>query len=205
MKLKLNWEPLDLRRKVGRLTNFHAAIAGRLAIPVRSALRPAGRNLRHTSTTNSYIPIPANKNCYKFSFIPRTIPEWNALPNSVTSIQEKTIFKTAAHNHLIEQSNQNEFFLSLRQHLRTTNLPGWFLAERWAVYPKKKKTGMLPPSRILHYCLSLWYNNLCLCILVKFIIGYVPNLGINWKLSKPILNPICLYLIDLSLSYMFVC
>ena len=46
MKLKLNWEPLELRRKVGRLTNFHEAIAGRLAIPVRSALRPAGRNLR---------------------------------------------------------------------------------------------------------------------------------------------------------------
>ena len=93
--------------KVGRLTNFHEAIAGRLAIPVRSALRPAGRNLGHTSTTNSYIPIPANKNCYKFSFIPRTIPEWNQLPNSITSIQDKTVFKTAAHNHLIKQSNQN--------------------------------------------------------------------------------------------------
>ena len=102
-----NWEPLELRRKVGRLTNFHEAIAGRLAIPVRSALRPAGRNLRHTSTTNSYIPIPANKNCYKFSFIPRTIPEWNQLPNSIAAIQDKTVFKTAAHNHLIKQSNQN--------------------------------------------------------------------------------------------------
>ena len=89
------------------LTNFHEAIAGRLAIPVRSALRPAGRNLRHTSTTNSYIPIPANKNCYKFSFIPRTIPEWNQLPNSIAAIQDKTVFKTAAHNHLIKQSNQN--------------------------------------------------------------------------------------------------
>ena len=106
MKLKLNWEPLELRRKVGRLTNFHEAIAGRLAIPVRSALRPAGRNLRHTSTTNSYIPIPANKHCYKFSFIPRTIPEWNQLPNSIAAIQDKTVFKTAAHNHLIKQSNQ---------------------------------------------------------------------------------------------------
>ena len=72
----------------------------------------------------------------------------------------------------------------------------------------RKSTGMPPPSRILHYCRSLWYNNLSLCILVKFIIGqHIPNLVINWKLSNPILNPICLYLhlIDLSLSYMFVC
>ena len=110
MKLKLKWEPLELRRNVGRLTNFYEAIAGRLAIPVRSALCPAGRNLRHTSTTNSYMtffPIPANKNCYKFSFIPRKMESTAYMCNSIMSIQDKTIFKTAAHNHLIEQSNHN--------------------------------------------------------------------------------------------------
>ena len=63
MKLKLNWEPLELRRKVGRLTNFHEAIAGRLAIPVRSALRPAGRNLRQPLQQIVISPYQQISNC----------------------------------------------------------------------------------------------------------------------------------------------
>ena len=30
------------------------------------------------------------------------------------------------------------------------NLPGWFLAERWAVYPKKKKVFELPSKELPH-------------------------------------------------------
>ena len=104
MKKKLKVETLQQRRKINRLSAFQQAIAGHLAVPVRSTLRPARRNLRNTSTTNSFIPIAANKNCYKFSFIPHTLTDWNALPNTVRSILDKDKFKQAVHKHITEQT-----------------------------------------------------------------------------------------------------
>ena len=90
IKQDLKWETLQQRRTVDRLTIFQQAVAGNLAIPVQNVLRPVTRNLRNTSTTaNSFIPIQANKNCYKFSFIPRTIIDWNALPQSITNIRTR--------------------------------------------------------------------------------------------------------------------
>jgi hypothetical protein len=101
IKRELEWEDLKQRRTATRLTNFHQAIAGHLAIPVQKALRPVKRNLRHTSTLgNNFIPISVNKNCYKYSFIPRTIVDWNSLPQNITQIQDKESFKGAVHNHL---------------------------------------------------------------------------------------------------------
>jgi hypothetical protein len=102
IKRDLHWEELQTRRKVDRLVNFHQAVAGHLAIPVRNTLRPVERNLRYTSIkSNSFIPISANKNCYKYSFIPRTIVDWNTLQENLTSIEDKTAFKKAINNHLL--------------------------------------------------------------------------------------------------------
>ena len=101
MKNELNWETLQQRRKVSRISTFREALAGRLAIPVRKALRPVRRVLRNSPT---YIPIAANKNCYKYSFIPRTIPEWNLLPSSIIDIQNKDTFKSAVLSSIKEQS-----------------------------------------------------------------------------------------------------
>ena len=96
MKSSQDWESLQQRRQVPSLTNFLEAVAGRLAIPVRNILRPVERNLRHTSpASNSFIPIATNKNCYKFLFIPRTIVNWNNVPENITSIQDKDQFKQA--------------------------------------------------------------------------------------------------------------
>ena len=104
MKSSLDWEILQQRRQVARLTNFHQAVAGRLAIPVRNILHQVERNLCHTSpVSNSFIPIAINKHCHKFSFIPRTIINWNDLPENITSIQDKDQFKQAVNSHLSKQ------------------------------------------------------------------------------------------------------
>ena len=101
LKKNLNWESLQTLRKADRLTIFHQAVAGHLAIPVRNTLRPVKRNLRHTSqAANSFIPISTNKDCYKYSFIPRTITDWNTLPANLTNIKEKATFKQAINKHL---------------------------------------------------------------------------------------------------------
>ncbi|XP_072021297.1 uncharacterized protein [Amphiura filiformis] len=101
MKTELEWENLSDRRKTTRLTIFHQAIAGHLAIPVQKALRPVKRSLRHTSpSANNFIPITTNKDCFKFSFIPRTLVDWNNLPSNLTIIPDKEHFKEAFKEHL---------------------------------------------------------------------------------------------------------
>ena len=60
---------------------------GGLAIPARNILRPVQRNERSTyrptsPTTNNFSPIQASKDCYKQSFLPRTVIDWNQLYKS---------------------------------------------------------------------------------------------------------------------------
>ena len=92
MKQRLDWEPLQLRRKVSRVTTMREALAGRLSIPVRKVLSPVQRPLRKSSSI-SFIPISTNKNCYKYSFIPRTIPDWNSLTTSTIETKSTKTFK----------------------------------------------------------------------------------------------------------------
>ena len=96
IKGNLGWDDLAMRRKVARLTIFHQAIGGYLAIPARTFLRPVQRTTRSSSqNTNNFINITTNKNCFKYSFIPRTLQDWNQLPKELTAIADKKLFKSA--------------------------------------------------------------------------------------------------------------
>ena len=107
VKKDLHWDDLATRRKVARLTNFHQAIGGHLAIPARNILRPVQRSTRLTSpTTNNFTPIQASKDCYKQSFLPRTVIDWNQLPKSITTIVDKQQFKTAINQHFRIQDQE---------------------------------------------------------------------------------------------------
>lgn len=95
MKQELKWEPLEERRRVTRVCILHQAQSGRLAIPTQTILRPVVRSSRH----GSYIQIPCNKNCLKFSFMPKTLIDWNALPQHIKEIEDKDNFKAAVAQH----------------------------------------------------------------------------------------------------------
>ena len=91
--------PLEVRRKIRRLTIFKQSITGHLTLPIGNLLQPVQRQSRHHHS-ESYSLIFANKDCYKFSFVPRTIRDWNALPYSAVSIPGIDGFKTAVTKHL---------------------------------------------------------------------------------------------------------
>ena len=63
-KKELEWESLEERRKVSRVSILHQALWGRLAIPTQTSLRPVLRSSRHSQ----FIQIATNKNCLKYSF-----------------------------------------------------------------------------------------------------------------------------------------
>ena len=99
---ELQWDSLSDRRKNNRLAILHKAIGGHLAIPVQNYLHPAQRRTRRSSKHN-YIEYQSRKDSHKYSFIPRTIKDWNDLPESVASIPDPTAFKTALSNQVQEK------------------------------------------------------------------------------------------------------
>ena len=96
----LKWDPLSLRRKERRLNVLHDAVHGHLSIPARTILRPTTRSSRFVNANNTYQRISTKKDCYKFSFFPRTIVDWNQLPFHITSATDQEVFKQQLHEHL---------------------------------------------------------------------------------------------------------
>ena len=90
---KLNLEPLNIRRTNKRLTIFHKAINGHLALPI-GHLQPVLRRTRHLNSKANNT-IHTSKDCYKYSFFPRTIKYWNSLPDKIATIKEPHKFKFA--------------------------------------------------------------------------------------------------------------
>ena len=84
---KLNLEPLNIRR----LTIFHKAITGHLALPI-GHLQPVLRRTHHLNS-KAYNTIHTSKDCYKYSFFPMTIKYWNSLPDKLATIKEPHKFK----------------------------------------------------------------------------------------------------------------
>ncbi|XP_072016924.1 uncharacterized protein [Amphiura filiformis] len=108
MKEELEWELLEDRRKTTRISVFQQALMGHLAIPMHNILRPVQRASRHSRFTQ----LPASKNCLKFSFMNRTIKDWNnTIPNH-RYIEDKDKFKSVKQ---YIKDNENTFNTALTE------------------------------------------------------------------------------------------
>ena len=78
----LEWESLHDRRTKSRLTTIYKETHGLIPSNIKSFLRPTQSEM-HLKTRQSgnlnYNFITTNKNCYRYSLYPKTIPEWNLL------------------------------------------------------------------------------------------------------------------------------
>ena len=75
----LNWRTLEQRRIDSRLTLMYKITYDLVAIPAADHLIPNTRQSRHNHLL-AYRQIPTLKDYYKYTFFPRTIVNWNALP-----------------------------------------------------------------------------------------------------------------------------
>lgn len=78
----LNWRTLEQRRIDSRLILMYKITYDLVAIPVADYLTPNTRQSRHNHQM-AYMQIPTLKDYYKFTFFPRTIVHWNALPSYI--------------------------------------------------------------------------------------------------------------------------
>ena len=101
MIAKLEWDSLSFRRQERRLLVLHKALHDHLSIPATKILRPTTRPSR-SSNDRTFQQIQTRKDCFEYSFFPRTKVDWNKRPYHVISTEQPTVFKTKLHNHLRE-------------------------------------------------------------------------------------------------------
>lgn len=90
---KLQWTPLQQRRQNIRLCWIYKIANGLVAIPVDQYLTPLTRPSRHYNTMAFTIYSPRN-DYYKYSFFPRTVIEWNQLPEMTVKAPTLEAFKS---------------------------------------------------------------------------------------------------------------
>ena len=91
---QLNWKTLERRRLEARLTFFHKAVYGLIALPINQYLSPYHnpRPTRHSHNLQYRIPF-CRTDAYLYSFYPNTVRSWNSLPSQLVLCDSPTGFR----------------------------------------------------------------------------------------------------------------
>ena len=89
---KLKWPTLEQRRAESRLSMMHRIVNNKVDIPEEHLFTRATRATRR-SHSHHFHTIRATKDCFKNSFAPRTVIQWNNLPGDTVSIEDTTQFR----------------------------------------------------------------------------------------------------------------
>jgi len=92
MVADLGWEPLQTRRLHSRLTMMYKITNGLVEVPqeYHPVPRPQNSARGHPRQFQRFQPTV---DAFKYAFLPRTIPAWNALPQAVAEADSLDIFK----------------------------------------------------------------------------------------------------------------
>jgi len=89
---QLGWQPLQHRKANARLTMFYKIVHCIVAIPPTLYLTPSNRSARGHNFT--YLQQQTNANYQKYSYLPRTIVQWNRLPATVVEAPSLEVFQS---------------------------------------------------------------------------------------------------------------
>ena len=95
----LGWEPLQTRRLHSRLTMMYKVTNGLVEISqeYHPVPRPQNSARGHPRQFQRFQPTV---DAFKYAFLPRTIPAWNALPHAVAEADSLDIVKRHMNRHL---------------------------------------------------------------------------------------------------------
>ena len=98
---QLDWSPLQLRRKKARLEMFYKFHHGLISINSKYLPKPSKSRLSSRNNNNQSYDISTCTTRYRqMVFFPRTIPEWNKLPQEVVMAKSLDCFKSRLASHL---------------------------------------------------------------------------------------------------------
>ena len=92
----LNWKAKEDRRTISSLTILHKSVNDIVAINIDEHYTNHEKRNSTTRKTSSisFAHPTARKNCYMYSFIPRTVAEWNRLPATIREAPSVDTFKS---------------------------------------------------------------------------------------------------------------
>ena len=93
----LQWETLEARRCKLQLTMLYKIVNNIVDIDKDLYLTPATTRTR-ASHSKKYRQISTTRDCFKYSFFPRSIPIWNKLPASTAEAPDLVLFKQGLSN-----------------------------------------------------------------------------------------------------------
>ena len=92
---ELGWESLAVRRHIARLSHFYKAYHQQSPITLSHLSHPT-RGSRY-SNASTFISLQTSTDVYKYSFIPRTLNDWNTLPTHLHISPSVDSFKESLH------------------------------------------------------------------------------------------------------------
>ena len=94
MREDLCLSTLEERRRRARTTMFYKVINNLIAIPTPDYLQQRTRTTR-SSQRQRFVRLSSTSDTYKHSFFPRTLRDWDALPQNVIELPSVAQFKGA--------------------------------------------------------------------------------------------------------------
>ena len=86
---ELHWPTLQNRRKQARLILMFKIVNGNLIVPTRCLPLPPTVTCTRANHSLKYAHLQSNMDVYRYSFLPRTIPQWNNL--QIANIETLTL------------------------------------------------------------------------------------------------------------------
>ena len=83
---KISWRSLE-QTSDALLCLFYKMVHGPVAVPIPDYVQPTHRVCLYCHSM-PFHQIHTNRNYYKYSFFPQAIVQWNALPESIVSLQD---------------------------------------------------------------------------------------------------------------------
>ncbi len=98
MLAELSWDTLEDRRKYSRLHMMYKILNGMVGIDKDQYITLTRDNRCRSSHSKKLQVLPARTNTYKYSYFPRTIRDWNQLPESTVTVTKIKAFKKLSKN-----------------------------------------------------------------------------------------------------------
>ena len=89
----IGWDTLEIRRKKARLTMMYKMSHNLLDMNLEDHLIPHTETRKRSSHSFKFRVPRIKKDVYKFSYFPKTIKEWNELPENVVISDSVELFK----------------------------------------------------------------------------------------------------------------
>ena len=103
LKQQINMDPLTLRRQAHRLTMLYKITNNQIDINKHEYLDHANTYRTRNTHNHKYHTLSASSDAYKHSFFPKTIIDWNSLPEHIVNANTPDTFKKLTLTHLRSQ------------------------------------------------------------------------------------------------------